>query len=315
MLDLANLKILSFEEIISNTSEINGEIEKYLEAINAPCFQLREVNVSSKLISDWIKLGLLNQPLKLERRREFSLVEAVWIKFIEELRYFGVSIQNIQRLKKNIFDDSLAEFKKNIQLLEPNQFHSQTVKKFIEDLKREIVSNKDFDNAFSLGGFNTFSILIGLHFSVNLQFAFYSDEEGGYFIGFGKALHNINPKLSEQLVQKLSQRSFSLINIQSIISKFFDNDKLKGNIDLYSLIMTPDEKEVIEKIRTGNYKEITIKLDNGGITQLRLGKKQDEDLIRKISRLMKKGDYKEIHLKVRDGMTIHSTETDIIKVR
>ncbi len=315
MLDLANLKILSFEEIISNTPEVNGEIEKYIEAINTPCFQLREVNVSSKLISDWIKLGLLNQPLKLERRREFSLVEAVWIKFIEELRYFGVSIQNIQSLKKNIFDDSLAVLRDNIHLLTPNHFKSQTAKKFTEDFKREVISNKEIEKVFSLPGFNTFSVLIILHFTIKLQLAFCIDEEGGYFIGFGKALDNFNPKLSEQLAQRLSQKSFSLINIQGIITKFFDNDKLKGNIDLYTLIMTPDEKEVIEKIRTGNYKEITIKLDNGGITQLRLGKKQDEDLIKKISRLMKKGDYKEIHLKVRDGMTIHSTETDIIKVR
>jgi hypothetical protein len=55
-------------------------------------------------------------------------------------------------------------------------------------------------------------------------------------------------------------------------------------------------------------------MTDGSITQIRLGKKQDDDLVRKISRLMKKGDFKEINLIVRDGVTVKFEETDIIKV-
>ena len=60
--------------------------------------------------------------------------------------------------------------------------------------------------------------------------------------------------------------------------------------------------------------QVTIKIDNGSIIQMRLTKKSDDAMIRKISRLLKRGDYKEIELISKDGSVVKCIETDIVKM-
>ena len=79
-------------------------------------------------------------------------------------------------------------------------------------------------------------------------------------------------------------------------------------------LMNKFEKDILAKVRSGDYQQVIVKIDNGEVIQLRLKKKKDDATENKISRLFKKGDYKEIQLITRDGKVISYDETEIIKM-
>ena len=302
-------------DLVSKDPDIQKGIADFHKEMNQPRFHIKDVGVSSKLIGDWTKAGLLNDEFQKGKWRQFSFLEAIWVKFIEELRFFGMTVEEIKELKESLFPTKGEAMKTLLTTLASADAPAELkdtqdqFKKYLADSDEEIQRQLDGSN------FSVFASIITNSLIANLNISYLMDARGGCFINLSKPNDQYHAKTIEEVFRNVHNKSFAVINVKSLIAKFFDNEKLVAGSDFYFSIMDKDEREVIQAIRSGNYKQITIKMEDGSITQLRLGKKQDEDLIRKISRILKRGDYQEIHLNVNDGRLIKLDVTDIVKIK
>lgn len=302
----------SFQDLYSSEA-MAEKVGGLYPQLNEYKFHIKEIGIHSKLIGDWEKAGLISYESEKRKWRTFSFIEVIWVKFIGELRFYGMPLEEVKILKEELFPKNSTEIRtcleESLEIEGPDYFKS-VQENLKEGLKGDEMVTTLAENSFSL-----FGSMVLLSLIAKSNIAFYMDRESNCFINFGKPVDDINALKQDEVFWNMLKKSHSIINISNLINKFFDNEKLDAAAEFYFSIMDAEEKEVIQAIRTGNYKQITIKMADGAITQLRLAKKQDEEMIKKISRILKKGDYKEIHLNVRDGIPVKLEVTDIIKIK
>lgn len=311
--EISHLKTL--DDFITDEPEKLEELMRLFDEINRPYFHLKEIGISSKIISDWTKAGLINDSFEEGKWRQFSFCEAIWIKLVEELRYFGTDIKNIKELKELLFPKNHNNAKAYLDLIKRSTEKSNPLNDRANELveKHDLLSKQSIENLLA-DNFNGFTSFLIATIALNLKLAFYLDDIGMRFIDLGGVIDKSYPENMEMLLQNFTKKSFALINLNNIIYQFFDNEKLTASDSFYFSLMNKNERDVIEKIKSGKFRQIIIKMEDGSITQLRLSKRQDDELLNKISRLMKKGEFKEVNLVVRDGVTVKFEEIDIVKV-
>lgn len=312
---MPNLNIFtveSIQELFSDDAMQEKLAECYVE-LNEPRFHIKEIGIHSKLIGDWEKAGLISYEAEKRRWREFSFLEVIWVKFIGELRYCGMPLEEVKKLREVLFPGKITDIRDLME--EVAAAETPDYFKKIQEKMKEFLKDEKMEKTLAESSFSVFGAIVMIGLIAKFNIAFYMDRESNCFINWGKPVDDMNAHKMEEIFKNMQKTSFSVINISNLISKFFDNEKLDADAGFYFSIMDAEEKEVIQAIRTGNYKQLTIKMEDGAITQLRLAKKQDEEMIKKISRILKKGDYQEIHLNVRDGIPVKLEVTDIIKIK
>lgn len=300
------------QEFITMDEQIFQKNNEYFKELHKPHFQIKQVGISSKLISDWTNAGLISEAEEKGKWREFSLVEAIWLKFIEELRFFGVSLERIKELRKFLFEIDSIFIRKNIKLLVETEGYGYAINelgKRINDSLPE--TDEEIIKAFELEQASLFASILFSALLMRLNLAFCFNDDFGVFTHLGQANNLIQEKGRNDFFQALSSKSFAVVNIKNLITKFFDNDKLDAKSDFYFGLMNSKEQNLLTMIRSGEYKQVIIKLENGSITQLRLTKKDSSHLMMKIQRLLKRGDFKEIEIIARDGKIVKFEEKDI----
>jgi len=69
-------------------------------------------------------------------------------------------------------------------------------------------------------------------------------------------------------------------------------------------IVTQNEKELLEYIRSGEYSSINLKVEEGVIKLAKVTNNDGDKLMQQIIRLLKNGDFKEIIFFSRDGRIV-----------
>ncbi len=111
--------------------------------------------------------------------------------------------------------------------------------------------------------------------------------------------------------------SFSLINLRKIVSEFFANDEIKYDNDYIISFLNPKERKIIDRIKKGGFKRITIHFDKGsrpikfeGVSE----EKIQESTIGQVARLMKKGEYSTIKISQQDGNLVSFEKSELVKL-
>lgn len=74
-------------------------------SLNEYCFRKKDLDISYRSLNHYEKLGLIECSRKSEAGwRKFTGFDLIWINLIEQIRHFGVSLNNIRQLKTNIFE-------------------------------------------------------------------------------------------------------------------------------------------------------------------------------------------------------------------
>ena len=315
MFEINKFPSFKVEELLDVGPEAIENYKAYFMEINKPNFHIKQVGIGSKLINDWTKAGLLNETINKEKWREFSLVEAIWIKFIIELRLFGVSLSKIKEIRDGLFSIDPVIIRDLANTLADKKELGNQVNEFANHIREQLPQD---DNELKMGldssQFTPFaSILLGT-ILMKINVAYWINEDGIGLINLEFPKNQLHEKNQNEFFQNIISSSGLLINLKSLITKFFDNEKLDSKNDFYFGIMNTHERELIKRIRSGEYKQIIVKLEDGSITQFRSTKKDDSQLMMKIQRLLKRGDFKEIDIISRDGTVVRYEETDIVKM-
>jgi DNA-binding transcriptional MerR regulator len=83
------------------TSEVGKRVS---EKLNDKTATIRETELSYRVVNNWESVGLIdNKRPSGKGWRKFSLMDAVWMKIIGELRKFGVSLDKIKQTKESLY--------------------------------------------------------------------------------------------------------------------------------------------------------------------------------------------------------------------
>jgi hypothetical protein len=162
---------------------------------------------------------------------------------------------------------------------------------------------------------NPFSIIIAftLSGSMNPVFIYSNENEGFFYIGDTPLFEEEAAQKKKEFEKIISTQSFVLINIKSLLAKFFNDEKESVDVNYYLGLMNSKEKQLIEQIRSSNYSKITITLQEGVIVLTRAQKKDNDDIIKQLARIMKRGDFVDLEISARDGKIIKVNQTELIK--
>jgi DNA-binding transcriptional MerR regulator len=78
----------------------NVENNKVSQVLNSTDRKIKLESVSSRVLNGWEKEGLLTMQREGQEWRRFSILDALWVKIIKELRDFGMSREQVKTAKK-----------------------------------------------------------------------------------------------------------------------------------------------------------------------------------------------------------------------
>jgi len=309
-----------------NAKEQDEEMNDYfialLDLINEPKFYLKDIGVSGKVMNDWIKYALVDDTKEKGTWRKYTLKEAIWIKLIEELRLFGIPLKTIKNIKTSFYDFNQELFSESNSYYERNAGKNEIYKSINESSKIIQSALSDEQSALSeeqseklreyINPFST-KIAFTLSGSMNPVFIYSNENEGFFYIGDTPLLEEEAAQKKKEFEKIISTQSFVLINIKSLLAKFFNDEKESVDVNYYLGLMNSKEKQLIEQIRSSNYSKITITLQEGVIVLTRAQKKDNDDIIKQLARIMKRGDFVDLEISARDGKIIKVNQTELIK--
>ena len=307
-----------FVELTKNQELMEKTFKSYAEHLHARTLHIKEVGISGKLLNDWFEVGVVNKVEVIGKEwRLFSLSEAIWTKFVAELRFFGVSLPQIKILKENICEfnrEVITEISNAINAV-PNPKENESLE-YIKSKFSELhlVTEAQLKNEYKQLGISLFDLIMIYTLIFDLEVGFFFTKSIGNFVDYSNKLGGELGLNNMDAYQKaIGKESFAVINMKSIYKEFFGNDRIKQSEDFYFGIVTKKEKQLLEYIRSGEYSSISIKVEEGLIKLVKVTKKDGDKLMQQIARLLKKGDFKEITFLSRDGSIVRYDEVDIIK--
>jgi DNA-binding transcriptional MerR regulator len=115
-------------------------IEDCFNKIFTPLLHTKEIGVTSKQILDWKKAGLLlESDSNQEGWTEFNIRDGIWLKFISELRKFGMPYEDIKRVK-NSFLHKVSSIQEKISTLRKNEPNNDAVG-IVDDFMKKNLSS------------------------------------------------------------------------------------------------------------------------------------------------------------------------------
>jgi DNA-binding transcriptional MerR regulator len=315
MFEIKKINLTDFFNAKGQDEEINNYFTALFKTIMEPRFYLKDIGINGKVMNDWIKYSLIDETKEKGTWRKYTLKEAIWIKLIEELRFFGIPLKTIKTIKTNFYDTNQELLNESIAFYESNSEKNETYRSIYESYKRIQMAFSDPQSESLLKYINPFSTIIAhtLSGSINPVFI-YSNENEGFFIMGDTPLQGEEVEKKKREFEKIiSTQSFVLINIKSLLVKFFNHEKESVDVNYYLGLMNTKEKQLIEQIRSSNYSKITITLQEGMIVLTRAQKKDNDDIIKQLARIMKRGDFVDLEISARDGKIIKVNHTELIK--
>lgn len=309
---------LTPEEILTAAQDEDANrLRAYFRLFTDRSVHIGELGIDRNTFLGWEKAGLFPyERTETNGWRRFSFVEGVWIKIIEELRSLGTPLERIRSLKEWFWPSDNERLQALIEksLGQYNQLTAGMSERVIQGIKA--------------GGAEGFARFVREEqFCLLLIVIFHSILYGDrYILRLGKegaiSLFPLPtrpgreiPELPEAQAEIFSSACI-LVNLWPLIEGLALGDALSLEEEVLLHVVTPVERQILETVRKGQYQEIIIEMDGEGEpSHIRLKKSRiTQEVIKKLHAYTKKGEFKSVQFKTRDGLLIQFEETDVIKL-
>jgi DNA-binding transcriptional MerR regulator len=280
---------IKLEEFIDTKSL--DKLGELFELLNEERLSAKDTGVNYRVISHWDEKGIIRFSREnKEANRKFSFIDFVWIKVVNELRSFGVSLPIIQKIASEIYEPLPMK-----ELFESFVNHLDAVK----DLEGE--GKEEFLNFFKSGEyktadygslpfkFNYLQILITEAIATRKSVSLIVFSDGQWF-PFIKENEHLYTK--DQLYKK-DFHSQVRVNITDLIFKFIIEDYLIEYLDGLHMF-TPQERKLLYYIKEEDYKKVFVIFKSKKQEPLEIVKSKtaQEELVR----ILREKEYKEFIL-------------------
>lgn len=252
-----SIKWMSQAEIdfISST-DYETEFPGLMNALKEPRFTITDLGINHRDATYWDKKNILPKiQSNNTTRRKYNLTQAVWIKLIQQLRSFDISLNQIKKIKENIFHEavSLGDLINVDDLKEiVNQLSKNSEKAEIFD---SLFQNPDIIEAINASKVDFFEsyILYVVVLKRDISYLIYED---GTSVPYCYDKHDIIVRETKDFASFI-KKPHIVLSLSTAISQLIVNWAEKKWFEDISLV-TSDEKKIIRLLRDEKTEELRI---------------------------------------------------------
>ena len=264
------------------------KLTEIYEIITKNILTVKDTGIRYRVINHWDEKGLLRFSRKVEEgNRKFSLVDFVWIKVVDELREFGLKIPEVKRIADEIYTP--LPMKEIMDLAAMNidhfkEFEGQNKDEYLEFLKSGEYKTADFSD---IGiEFNYLQLLL-VEAVMTRQPISIIVFKGGDWFPYIRGKEDYYP---EELLYRKEFSSYISIGITDILFKHVTEDKFQSCFEGLH-IFTTNETTIINYLKKGNYKKITVQLKGKNSSPIEF--KKQLTTMEQVLKLIRLKQYKE----------------------
>jgi DNA-binding transcriptional MerR regulator len=227
-----------------------------VDALNTPRFTISDLDVTARDATYWDKKDILPKlQTKSTTRRKYTLKQAVWIKLIQQLRSFDVSLNQIKLIKDCILKEeiSASSFLKNKQVALIVEQLAEKAGHLNE--YRELLKNPEFLQSLESEKLDVFEtvVLYVIVFKRDISYIVFQEGQCVPYC-FEKHQHFVD---NIEHFDYFMKSPHITLSISHAISQLIQDWAEKAWFDDVSII-SREEKEILKLLRDDKTKELQV---------------------------------------------------------
>ncbi len=302
-----------------NDIDVVNTALKDLNALNIPLDKLKilypnlldkaiplsKTGVHPRTYFDWKEKGLVEFEDREGAWIKLNLMDYCWIMVIAKLRQIGVSIKNLLKLKEDMlssrnFTEMLKQAPEILKDLENNKFYSGKKFDALKNVFHLLVANLTDESIRQMKTYNQFASVLGniLITNDNTDLIGYLKEDGESLVFFAVTIGQT--VIANQPSPEPYRLPRVVIPLRPIVESVFLNPSIVKYT--YSMgFLTEEEREIIDLVREGDFKELIIKNEKEKKSILRVKEKNElNERATEIQKLLGMNEYDEVTVKFRN---------------
>ena len=311
---LEQINILDQEELdFINNSKYKVDYPGLSEAMNVPRFTVSDLGVTARDATYWSKKDILPE-IKggNTTRRKYTLKQALWIKLIQQLRSFDISLNQIKKIKKHLLTPDV-----NIkELMQTEQFnliveHLTEKDGNLEEYKK-LLKDPSFIKEMENEQVDIFEIMVlyTIIFRRDVSFIVTVD---GFCLPYVFDKHEMMKKNvpNFELLMKSPHMVLSLTQAYSQLIQEWSEKKWFNEVS----IVSKDEKKILGLIRDKSTKELRIMKNKNKVDRVIIIKNKSINAIEEFANHIVRNGYQTITISTRQGKPVHFKNEVSIKLK
>ena len=282
------------------------------EAMSTPKYTVSDLVVTPRDATYWSKKQILPEIIGgTTTRRKYTLKQAIWIKLIQQLRKFDVSLAQIKKIKSHLLMPELkvSELMKSEQMnqilekLAQNDEEIEAYKKRMNDPKfLKSLEGQNVD-IFEIMVLNTIIFRRDVSFIVNVD---------GFCLPYVFEKHEMMKKNIPEF-ESIMKNPHIVLSISQAYSQLIQDWSEKKWFNELSIV-TKDEKKILALLKDPSTKELKIMKSNNKPDRVILTQDKSINAVEEFSNHIVRNGYQTITIITRQGKPVHFKNEVSIKL-
>ena len=271
-----------------------------IEFMREKKFTLKDFNFSPRVANHWIEKGLIANDHQAGKKIKLSLSEAFWLKLVDQLRSFNVSLESIKRIKSDFFDRNYNVFegltKQQIteQLMQLKLVNPQNLKFF--DLDQYLLELSKIQ-------LNDFELMIQSILIERTPFFLIFDTKSN-FILLKEGQFSNESEAFQMEYEQITRRSHIRISMNNVLEEFVESFGPLNSFERVP-ILTKQESEVVQLMRTEDVSKVEIRYNGNSKPQMvEITTKNMINERARLNEIILSRGYQDITLKTQNGHVV-----------
>ena len=308
------INILNQEELeYLNSSEYKFEYPGLRNAMDVPRFTISDLGVTARDATYWSKKEILPEVKGGNTtRRKYTLKQALWIKLIQQLRSFDISLNQIKKIKDHLLTSDV-----NIKELMENEQVNIILEKLVDkdgqlEEYKKLMKDPSFLKELEGQNLDVFEIMV-LYTIIFRRDVSYIVTVDGYGLPYVFDKHEIMKKNFPEfeLLMKSPHIVLSLSQAYSQLIQDWSEKKWFNEVS----IVSKDEKKILGLMRDKTTKELRIMKNKDEIDRVILIKDKSINAIEEFANHIVRNGYQTITISTRQGKPVHFKNEVSIKLK
>lgn len=298
------INILDQEELeyLSSTAYLE-DYPGLIDAMKEQRFTISDLGVTARDATYWAKKGILPELSGTHTtRRKYNLKQAVWIKLIQQLRFFDVSLNQIKKIKDHLLKvelnvRELIENEKMNLILEELAKRSDMYQEF-----KEFMDDPEFLKEIEQEHIDFFEIMV-LYTIVFRRDVSYLVDVDGYCFPYIFDRHELMRKELPQF-EMFMKSPHILLSVSQAYSQLIQDWSEKKWFNEVSIV-SKDEKKILGLLRDKSTKELRIMKKGNKVDRVIIVKNKSIDAIEEFANHIVRNGYQTMTISTRGGKPVH----------
>ncbi|MDG1147643.1 MAG: MerR family transcriptional regulator [Crocinitomicaceae bacterium] len=288
------------EKLLASGKQLAAEYPGIFKEINEPRYSIGDIGLNSRILNYWEKKGLFLKEHDPRKRKKFDLVDSVWMKMIQKLRQFDISLVAINNIKNLL-----------VSRPEINESNKDAIEKVVLDLCSEddrdaarlFVQSKEFSTMMEKIELNLLQVVVMDVILLRNQYSLLINAEGE-LMPF--KINELEFLMQQEEWRKLFSNSHVSISVNELLEGLVDE---LGEVEASNVkILSEDEMKVLNALKEDGVKTVEINISQDGsrkAEKITLTKSEVIDDSKRMSELMLRNKYEDITVKSENGKIVY----------